>query len=114
MHNLADFDLDLTEGELHEQLVKRVLTGQTRVEVKTDRLATTTGNIFIEYEYKGRPSGLEVSKAEYYSIVIPQTKSIFMILTTRLKDLVKGCRVVYGGDNNMSKGYLLPVKRLTQ
>lgn len=114
MNQLADFDLDLREGELHEQLVKRVLTGHTTVEVKTDRLAQLTGNVFIEFEYKGRPSGIHTTKAEYYSIVIPQTKSLFMLRTDHLLKLCQGCRCVYGGDNNQSKGWLLPVERLTR
>ena len=73
-----------------------------------------TNNIFIEYESRNKPSGISKTKADYYCIVI---KNIFHLIPTQL--LKQKCRKYIGtdrdklgGDNNTSKGIVLPVTEI--
>jgi hypothetical protein len=117
-----DFDLDLKFGEFHEQLLFQSLskTGNVTVEVKTDRLAVKTGNLAVEFRYRGRPSGIQTTKAdEYFFVVVEQDGSIryrFNIPTARLKKIAhsryKNGFTVRGGQNNQSEMVLVPVNLL--
>ena len=80
-----------------------------------DMRAMETGNIFVEYESRDKPSGLSSSEAEYYCYFINDSR-MFLIETKELKNL---CRVyvgtkrdIRGGDSNTSKGILLPLTDL--
>lgn len=110
MNHRSDFDLDLKFGELGEELVRRILTGDVTVEVKTDRMVHLTGNFAIEFESRGRPSGLSVTKADYWALVCADTGTITLVKTDELRKLcsVQSVRIVLGGDNNSSRLYLLP------
>jgi hypothetical protein len=88
------------------------------VEVKSDRWAGKTGNLCIEYEYRGSPSGIEASKADYWLYFILNTNDgdlygkvqsieAYKIPSDKLRDIVKGCRKVVGGDGKRSKLYLV-------
>ena len=109
----SDFKYDLKVGQVKEKELANILQNE-KIEVKTDLQAHRTGNIFIEYESRGKPSGIATSEAKYYCIAIQET---FIILpSTHLKKL---CRLHLntnrdrkGGDSNSSKGILLPVKNL--
>tara|TARA_R110001606_G_scaffold6316_1_gene28462 strand:- start:133 stop:495 length:363 start_codon:yes stop_codon:yes gene_type:complete len=111
----SDFKYDLKVGQVKEKELANILQNE-KIEVKTDLQAHKTGNIFIEYESRGKPSGIATSEAKYYCIAIQET---FIILpSTHLKKL---CRIHLntnrdrkGGDSNSSKGILLPVKNLYQ
>jgi hypothetical protein len=80
------------------------------VEVKTDYKATRTGNLFIEYESRGKPSGLSTSKADYWAFII-SNEQIIIVETNKLKTLCRDNKLsrVNGGDSNTSKGVLLPL-----
>jgi hypothetical protein len=41
------------------------MTNKT-IEVKCDRIAVKTGNVYIEYESRGKPSGISTSQADYW------------------------------------------------
>lgn len=109
MDYAASFDVELEFGQLAEELQERMAQGKKRFEIKTDRLAHKTGNLFVEFESRGKPSGLSTTKADYWCFFVQETGVFIWLLTTRLQELVKGKRVVPGGDNNTSKGYLLPL-----
>jgi len=108
----SDFKYDLRVGQVAEEQLAFLLG--SNIEVKSDQKAHITGNVFIEYESRGKRSGIATSEAEYYCIVILNR---FIILP---KDELKSiCRKyigtnrdVLGGDNNTSKGILLPIKDL--
>ena len=108
----SDFKYDLRVGQVAEEQLAFLLG--CKIEVKNDQKAHITGNVFIEYESRGKRSGIATSEAEYYCIVILNR---FIILP---KDELKAiCRKyigtnrdVLGGDNNTSKGILLPIKDL--
>jgi len=108
-----NFSHDLKVGQVKEIQLAEILEHKT-IEVKHDLIATKTGNLFIEYESRGKPSGISKSNADYYCLCFGDTYA--MIKTENLKKL---CRKHYktksdvlGGDNNTSKGILLPIYEL--
>ena len=117
-----DFDLDLKFGEFHEQLLFQSLskTGNVTVEVKTDRLAVQTGNLAVEFRYRGRPSGIQTTKSdEYFFVVVEDDGSIryrFNIPTARLRKIAHGRYkrgyTTTGGQNNQSEMVLIPIVSL--
>ncbi len=76
-----------------EEIAKRVLEGRLTVEVKSDFLVHQYGNVAIEYEFKGRPSGIAASKAAYYMVWFAgkyyHNELAVLIETDRLKVLVR-------------------------
>tara|TARA_R100001224_G_scaffold84243_1_gene53527 strand:+ start:524 stop:874 length:351 start_codon:yes stop_codon:yes gene_type:complete len=110
----SDFSHDLELGQKGENLLAKILLLKgDKIEVKTDLQATQTGNVFIEYKSRDRLSGLSTSKAEYWAFLI-SNEQIIIIETNKLKELckTKGLRRVDGGDNNTSKGILIPLNKL--
>jgi|TARA_R100000482_G_C5113337_1_gene141696 hypothetical protein len=123
MLSQSDFDLDLKYGEDGEKWLTWLASEGAKVEVKTERdIWHRTKNIFIEYKYKGNPSGLAVTKSDYwvtnlkkgnktFATVVVETKR----LKKNLKRLIKNGKVSIGkkgGDFNMSEGILLPLDLL--
>lgn len=84
----ANFERDLADGEIAEQKLLQIIRKKyksavkipnkfsdydifipetnKKIEVKYDRQCNKTGNIFIEIEILGKPSGLSVTKADYW------------------------------------------------
>jgi len=110
-----DFSYDLELGKKGENLLAKILllTGD-KIEVKTDLQTTQTGNVFIEYKSRNKLSGISTTKAHYWAFVI-SNEQIIIVETNKLKQLCKskGVKRVDGGDNNTSKGILLPLNKLT-
>ena len=69
------------------------------IEVKSDRRTKETGNLFIEYESRGKPSGISTTKADVWFYYIEPTdfKQVIMIRTDVLKKLIKENFSVVGG-----------------
>ena len=119
MNNLSDFDIDLDFGLINERKVKEIFENGSKIEVKTERDRWhNTGNIAIEIEFKGKPSGLSVTKADYWIHILSLEDEMQMALlfsVPKLKELVKkalrihSTNIVYGGDNNASKLILIPI-----
>ena len=113
-----DFKYDLEFGEIREQRVADILLNQ-KIEVKTERGQwATTGNIAIEYEYRGQPSGITTTEAPYWMHILEVDGEEFCtllfktsVLRTLLKT-VKSSRRVAGGDDKQSKLVLLPLSEL--
>ena len=105
------FDIDLRYGQECEKLVAKMLTGFH--EVKSDRMALTTGNLFIEFECRGKPSGLSTSKADWWTFHLSDDL-YFVIGSVELRRMClrKGIRKVAGGDGRASRGYLLPTENV--
>ena len=106
----SDFRYDLKVGQVAEQALAAIFEGK-KVEVKRDRKARLTGNIFVEYESRGKPSGISTSEADYWCFVVEET---FILLTAqRLKEIVEPLKGTdkerRGGDNNTSVGVLLRI-----
>lgn len=111
----SSFTYDLHVGESAESWVKELI-GNSRVEVKTDSLAHKTGNAFIEVYSRGNPSGISTTTAEYWVYRIESNGSAIIVSTQRLKELVKKYYKINGmtkgGDNESSKGVLIPLSEL--
>lgn len=115
------FDLDLKYGQEREQMVASLLnTDKTKVEIKTERdWWQKTGNIAIEVECNNKPSGLSVTKANYWFHILAKGKtnvSMLMFEVPKLKKIVKKfnkpeyTRMI--GDRKASKCVLIPLTEL--
>jgi len=109
----SDFRYDLKVGQVAEQALASIFENK-KVEVKRDLKAKVTGNLFIEFESRGKPSGITVSEADFWCFAL---EDCFVILSSeKLKQLVeplKGTdREKRGGDKNTSVGVLLKVTDL--
>ena len=114
MEHNSDFRYDLDFGVLGEALVLDILT-KKKVEVKTDRQTIEgrgTGNIYIEYESRGKPSGIATTQADYWAFVLSNNQ-IAIFETEWLKRLARKYLKngsILGGDSNTSRGVLIPIK----
>jgi|LULG01.1.fsa_nt_gb hypothetical protein len=112
------FDINLLEGKLSESNIAEILE---TIEVKKDYQAWRTGNIAVEYECNGKPSGISTTKAKYVAyILVDQDQSEKIMFFIRTGVLMQMCsqflgvqgRDIMGGDNNSSKLILLPIEEL--
>jgi hypothetical protein len=110
MNNDKRFDLDLQYGQVFEKKVADMLQN-SKIEVKTERdMWKSTGNIAIEFESRGRPSGIATTEADYWfhnlmTLVFPVAKLRYYIGDNMP-------RMVRGGDNNTSRMYLISLTDL--
>ena len=112
------FDLDLSYGKVREQRVADMLTDK-KIEVKSERdMWAKTGNIAIEYESYGKPSGINATEADYWFHNLCIGKDTFATLVfdvPSLKRIIENLdykKSVSGGDNNASRMYLLNLQKL--
>jgi len=110
----SDFKYDLKLGQVGEKYLADILQNK-KIEVKTDFKSLKTGNVFVEYESRGKPSGISTTQSEWYAFIV--SNDIIKLIT--VSELKKKCRThigtsrdVLGGDNNTSKGILLKVSEI--
>jgi len=114
MEHCNTFEYDLKIGNLFENKLENILNN-AKLEVKTDFKALRTGNIFLEYESRGKKSGILKSKADFYVFIF----SMQYIIMIEKETLINIAREVYrvdgfvrGGDNKTSKGVLIPIRKI--
>ena len=117
-----NFDIDLQFGLIYEKRLKRLLKEDGKIEVKTERDTwATTGNIAVEIRFKGQPSGLAKTKADWwFHILTLDGEMVTMVCfpVDKLKQIVKELldkklvKKVMGGDNNDSELLLVPIDKL--
>ena len=112
------FDIDLEYGTIREEKVAEMLTNK-KVEVKSERgMWIKTGNIAIEYESYGKPSGIEATESDYwfhnlcvgddiYATLVFETEQLKKIL-----EIIPSKKSVSGGDHKASRMWLLPLRNL--
>ena len=90
-----------------------------KIEVKTDKKSHETGNIFLETECSGRPSGIKTTESLYWVTVEMATAFVWMVATSdllafmnRYHSLKDICRITGAGDGNAC-GYLIPKRYFT-
>ena len=112
------FDLDLAYGKVREQRVADMLTDK-KVEVKSERdMWVHTGNIAVEYESYGKPSGIAATEADYWFHNLCIGNETFATLVfdvpslKRIIDNLDYKKTVSGGDHNASRMYLLNIQKL--
>ena len=88
-------------------------------------MASITGNLCIEYEGNKKPSGINATIAHYWVHYILHTEGkgmygdiikeeVYVIPIEILREKVKGCRKLTGGDGGRSKFYLLSKYKLKE
>jgi hypothetical protein len=112
------FDLDLKYGKVKEKIIADMLQDK-KIEVKSERgMWLDTGNIAIEFESYGKPSGIASTESDYWFHNLCIGEEIYGTLvfkTDMLKKIIKNTpnkREVSGGDNKASKMYLMNIQKL--
>jgi len=86
----------------------------TQVEVKSEVKAFHTGNLAIEHECSGKPSGINVTTSKWWVHFIVDEENgnheVFKIPVENLKKMVGSgqYRSVAGGDKNRARMFLVP------
>jgi len=98
----------------HDLIVEKDGT-QLKYEIKTDVFCFPqfdTGNMFIEFECRGKKSGIEVTTADWFVMYYKYLKEIWYIKTDELKKLINDNQFFeteFSGDQNSNtRGYLIP------
>ena len=65
----SDFKHDLELGEMAETDFHLMLS-EKKIEVKYDRKTKETGNVYIEFESRNKPSGIKTTQADYWTYFI--------------------------------------------
>ena len=112
------FDIDLAYGKVREDLIKEMLQDK-KIEVKSERdVWKRTGNIAIEYQCYGKPSGINATEADYWFHNLCVGEDIYATLifkTENLKKILDSLErkvSVNGGDHNASRMYLISLQKL--
>jgi len=111
------FDLCLEFGEKYENEFQKIVESK-QLEINTDKICQRTGNVFVEFESRGKDSGLATTTAVYWVYClwseVRKEQTYVFIPTRRLKKLIKqgNYKEMRGGDNWTSKGYLIPKEDL--
>ena len=115
------FDIDLQYGQVREKIVADMLQDK-KIEVKSERgMWLQTGNIAIEYECYGKPSGINATNSDYWFHNLCVGDDVFATLvfeTKMLKKIINASinanqvRSVSGGDHNASKMYLINIQNI--
>ena len=116
--NRKKFDLDLMYGEIREEKIAAMLTDK-KVEVKSERdIWQNTGNICIEYESWGKPSGIRATESDYWfhNLCIGDDEYCTLVFKTdtlkKIVDKLDTFKTVSGGDSNASRMYLVNLQKL--
>jgi len=118
INELRKFDVDLEFGQQWEEHIDDIFSGAKKCEVKTERdVWSRTGNICIEIESYGKPSGLTSTEAEIWVHNLVKDNELccsLMFNTDKLRKVMKEMKphTVMGGDNNASKLYLVNIAKL--
>ena len=81
------------------------MSNKMRYEVKADLMSRRTGNFYIEYFGYGKPTGLSVTKSDFY--IITDGIDYYMIATEHLQDLCKTCSKNIGTKDKTTVGYVI-------
>lgn len=116
MNPKAEWRWDLKLGEEGEQLVKHLLGRARTIEVKRDFIASTSGNLAVEYECRGKPSGIAVTESDWWAFVSGRGEANCVVIFIETKQLKELCRRYYqrgetisGGDGGLSRMVLVPI-----
>jgi hypothetical protein len=133
-----NFTEDVTQGEKGELIIREFLESNdyifvsdnkdyrydlemsspvkiTTFEVKTDVYClphSDTNNLFVEFECRGKDSGINVTEADYYINYYPYLHEAWFIKTSKLKKLINDnnfeVKEFSGDANSNTKGYIIP------
>ena len=99
-----------------------LLNNNKSYEVKYDRKAHISGNLAIEYYCYNKPSGIYSTISDFYifyiknginsfgfNILFFETKDLKELISINVNNSHKRFESIWGGDNNKSKFFLIPV-----
>ena len=116
--NRKKFDIDLEYGTIREDKIAEMLTNK-KVEVKSERgMWMKTGNIAIEYQSYGKPSGIKATESDYWfhNLCIGDNEYCTLVFKTDvlriIVDKLDTFRTVSGGDHHASQMYLVNLQKL--
>lgn len=112
------YDANILEyGDTNKYDILAIIKGKDfRFEVKEDFLCEQTGNVGLEFECRGKPSGIQVTEADLHVHKIHTKQGIIYVIhkTDILKRMIeekKYFRIVNGGDKGSnSMNYLFKYK----
>jgi hypothetical protein len=112
------FDIDLEYGTIREEKVADMLT-KKKIEVKSEKdLWQKTGNICIEYESWGKPSGIRATESDYWfhNLCVGDNEFCTLVFKTdvlkTIVDKLDTFKTVSGGDHKASKMFLVNLQKL--
>ena len=116
--NRKKFDLDSQYGTVREDKVAAMLQDK-KIEVKSERgMWMKTGNIAIEYQSYGKPSGIKATESDYWfhNLCIGDNEYCTLVFKTdvlrTIVDKLDTFKTVSGGDHNASQMYLVNLQKL--
>jgi hypothetical protein len=113
---LPAFSQCLSKGQEGELLFKRIFEEGDKVEVKTDYLPEPSGNVLVEVEWNGKPSGLSISRACWWFFYITGNRQGFLVPTDRLREITRFYEergdFIMCGDGKLSKCVVIPLREV--
>lgn len=116
--NRKKFDIDLAYGTVREDKIVEMLTDK-KIEVKSEKdMWQKTGNICIEYESWGKPSGIKATEADYWfhNLCVGDNEFCTLVFKTdvlrTIVDKLDTFKTVAGGDHKASKMFLVNLQKL--
>jgi hypothetical protein len=118
MKHSSSFYYDLDFGEKGEDWLNELFKDGKKVEVKTDRAAHYTGNVYVEVYSRGKASGISTTQASYWIFIIDKKDYSLFVSVQKLRDI---CKIMHqingltkGGDEDTSRGILIPIKLIIE
>lgn len=118
---VSNFKADLEYGQLQEKFVSE-LGKDVSIEVKADRRAFSTGNIFIELECNGKLSGINSTHASYWIHLLPKDAIViagFIFKVEKLKIIIPkliedgiAIKKDWSGDSGRVKGIIVSLTNI--
>ena len=110
---------EIMEGYFPDYDVALYNDGQETVyfECKSDSFAVRTNALAIEFEYDGRPSGIQTTKADFWIHYLQGSNRYYLIPTEYLRQVLsdgKWSNTVRGGDGRRSRLYIVEAKHFEQ
>tara|TARA_R110000803_G_scaffold814_1_gene2812 strand:- start:1836 stop:2264 length:429 start_codon:yes stop_codon:yes gene_type:complete len=112
------FDIDLAYGTIREEKIVDMMTNK-KIEVKSEKdLWQKSGNICIEYESWGKPSGIRATESDYWfhNLCVGDNEFCTLVFKTdvlrTIVDKLDTFKTVSGGDHKASKMFLVNLQKL--
>jgi hypothetical protein len=107
-------DVEFSQGKNKLYDVSIVMNDHRRfIEVKSDRMGKRTGNVAIEYECNGKPSGITSTGSDYW-VYFVEGVGVYKFPIADLREIFSRCwyKCIKGGDGFRSKMKLIPIADL--
>lgn len=110
-----NFRKDMERGNVQQLLVMDIFEGDS-FEIKSDFMAHRTGNLAIEFQCRGKDSGIRKTEAKHWVYKITEPDIVIIFDTDKLRSFVESnmdkYKVIMGGDDKCSKMMLIPIKEI--